>query len=326
MKEHDYPLSFIRLISVCLIVLCHIFSYFGNELSQWFNVGTQLFLCISGYLYGWKEIKDCKSFYLRRFTKILIPFYIVLIPAVLINYFTGKIDIITGMRSLLLSITFKGGGHLWFVPTILFCYVITPILQSFYNSCKKRSTLILITILGIQIITLFCLEFASFYPGPWIACYLLGYAIGVNEKNSFYKWKHILICFAILTSMNLLQIYIDYGLHLQVTGIIGKVYVYWKNFNHVWMGTFLFCLMKCLFDRIRFSTNMKKILDISDSCSYEVYLVHQFIILGPFSLLGIFSSLWIVNLIITFAGIILLTWIVKQIEKIVWHYAPHKVV
>lgn len=324
MKSYDYPLSLIRFLSVCSIVLCHILSYYGNDLSNWFNVGTQVFLCISGYLYGQKDIKDCKSFYLRRFVKILIPFYIVLIPALILNILTGKIDVFTGLRALLMNVTVEGGGHLWFVPTILFCYVITPILQSFFNGSKKGS-FIVVTVLGVQIITLFCLGFAIFYPGPWIACYFIGYAIGYNEKSQFIKREHILICFALLAAMNILQIYIDYGLRLQLTGIIGKIYVYWKNFNHVWLGTFLFCGLKWLLERIPFNKKVKKALDVTDYYSYETYLVHQFIILGPFSLLSV-STFLVVNLMTVFAGMIVLTWTVKKIEKIIQHCIPNKVV
>ena len=324
MKSHDYPLSLIRLLSLCSIVLCHILSYYGNELSYWFNVGTQVFLCISGYLYGQKEIKDCKSFYIRRFKKILTPFYIVLIPALILNLLAGKIDVFTALRSLLMNATVEGGGHLWFVPTILFCYVITPILYSFFNGSKRRS-FIAVTVLGIQIITLFCLGFASFYPGPWISCYLIGYAIGYNEKELLYKRKHILICFALLAAMNILQIYIDYGLHMQLTGIVGKIYVYWKNFNHVWLGIFLFCSLKWLFERIPFNTNLEKVLDVTDYYSYETYLVHQFIILGPFSLLGV-SPFLVANLVIVFASIFILAWVAKKAEKIIQHFSPNMVV
>jgi surface polysaccharide O-acyltransferase-like enzyme len=57
-------------------------------------------------------------------------------------------DVFTGLRSLLMNTTVEGGGHLWFVPTILFCYVITPVLQSFFNGTKKGS-FIVVTVLGI---------------------------------------------------------------------------------------------------------------------------------------------------------------------------------
>jgi membrane-bound acyltransferase YfiQ involved in biofilm formation len=125
--------------------------------------------------------------------------------------------------------------------------------------------------------------------------------------------------------MNILQIYIDYGLHLQLTGIIGKIYVYGKNFNHVWLGTFLFCSLKWLFERIPFNTKVKKVLDVADYYSYEIYLVHQFIILGPFSLLGV-SPFFVANLMIVFASVLVLAWVVKKAEKFIQHYGPNKVV
>lgn len=51
-RQMDYSISFIRLISFLLIITCHIQQYLNIVLAWWFNVGVQIFLCISGYLYG----------------------------------------------------------------------------------------------------------------------------------------------------------------------------------------------------------------------------------------------------------------------------------
>ena len=62
---------------------------------------------------------------------------------------------------------------------------------------------------------------------------------------------------------------------------------------------------------------VKGILDISDKYSYEVYLVHQLIILGPFTLLVTTESI-VMNLILVVIGIILLTILLKYSEKTIY--------
>lgn len=72
----DRPISYIRLIAFCYIVTCHIQQYLGNGLCWWFNIGVQIFLAISGFLYGGKNVTDDVEFYGRKFKQILIPYYL----------------------------------------------------------------------------------------------------------------------------------------------------------------------------------------------------------------------------------------------------------
>jgi peptidoglycan/LPS O-acetylase OafA/YrhL len=69
-------ISLIRLLSMLMIISCHIMQYYDLELAWWFNVGVQIFLCISGFLYGQKNIDNVTDFYNKRLKKILIPYYV----------------------------------------------------------------------------------------------------------------------------------------------------------------------------------------------------------------------------------------------------------
>lgn len=55
-NEHDNAISYIRLLSMVLIISCHFMQYFEMELAWWLNVGVQIFFTMSGFLYGKKEI------------------------------------------------------------------------------------------------------------------------------------------------------------------------------------------------------------------------------------------------------------------------------
>lgn len=59
-------ISFIRMIAMEMIIICHIMQYYDFVLAWWFNVGVQIFLCISGFLYGQKAIENIARFYNQR--------------------------------------------------------------------------------------------------------------------------------------------------------------------------------------------------------------------------------------------------------------------
>ncbi len=139
--NRDHSISAIRGISMLCIVLCHIMQYLNWELAWWFNVGVQIFLCISGFLYGKKEITQWGSFLKKGFKKILVGYYIVFLPVAFILYFiVGIASRGQVLRGLLINGTVNGGEHLWFIPTILFCYCITVFLSLIFPKSDKEKT------------------------------------------------------------------------------------------------------------------------------------------------------------------------------------------
>lgn len=78
-RNRQNSVSIIRFIALCMIIVCHITQYYDLEICNWFNVGVQIFLCISGFLFSNKEIDNIPKFLNKRFLKVLIPYYIVFI-------------------------------------------------------------------------------------------------------------------------------------------------------------------------------------------------------------------------------------------------------
>ena len=101
---------------------------------------------------------------------------------------------------------------------------------------------------------------------------------------------------------------------VSLSGYIDIAYGYFKNYNHVLLGVFLFSIMKMVFERIDFWPRIKQFLNITDKFSYETYLVHQFLILGPFSLMTLTPYLGI-NILLILIGICILAWLLKQAEN-----------
>ena len=80
-----------------------------------------------------------------------------------------------------------------------------------------------------------------------------------------------------------------------------SMYQSWSDCNHIWLGALIFLLVKILLsDKSIFNKRVFiKILDFSDKYSYEGYLVHQFMILGPLSLIGL-TNHYVLDILIQF--------------------------
>ena len=287
--QRDNSISIIRFIALIMIIACHFCQYYGLELAWWLNVGVQVFLCISGFLYGRRKTGDVMGFYFRRFRKILIPYYnVVAVFALFMFAFRGGIPLPDLGRMLIMTGTVSGGGHLWFVPTILFCYVITPLLEKAFELpfVRGRVSFAFVTLMSMAVAALFCMGFAEGYDQTCIVCYIIGYALGANSIGGYFKEGALRLFFALLALMNAAQIYFDYIKHPVLSGGLLSVYELWSRYNHVWLGVFLFLLLKKLFAG---AGKGEKLLNLLDAYSYETYLVHQFFILGPFSLPGAVS-------------------------------------
>ena len=284
----DYSISLIRFIAFFSIVFCHIFQYLDIELAWWLNVGVQVFLCISGYLYSMKSSFNDISFYIKQVLKILIPYYIVVIPMLVIHIlFNGSnLGITTIIKVLLFNDTLDGGGHLWFISTILFCYLITPFLSRYFDYCYKENSYRLLFGVAILIcLNIMLLELFIPYLSPVsIICYILGFLLGYCNRVHAVKIlgvsKSIIY---VLALFNLPQIYLQYFTDHVFTGTLESVWNLFCNFNHVWLGLVIFIIVHDIFSKNVIKGNwIIRILDVSDKYSYDGYLVHQFLILGPF--------------------------------------------
>ena len=293
----DYSISLTRLIATSFIVICHIMQYLGAELAWWFNVGVQMFLCMSGFLYGRREIKDAKAFYKKQLSKILIDYYIVILTVSLLQFILlpEEITLVVFAKSLIAFGTLGGGTHLWYIPYILLCYIACPVLswmvRQFYSEGNQKK-LITYSLATMAVVLVLFSTFFSYFNSAWINCFIIGFILGFCEESAKSAFKTIYISIlAAAVSMNTVRIAIDYLLQIKFDGVIGMAYSLFKCYSHVALGCSIFLAIRSLLSRKMSGSNLpgiiKKPLDFSDRLSYDVYLVHQFIILGPMSLMAL---------------------------------------
>ena len=292
-------------------------QYYDFVLAWWFNVGVDVFLCISGFLYGSRTINDIPSFINRRLRKILVPYYITFFTVVLFQYafVSEQIDLNLVLGGIVLRTLLMGGEHLWFVPVILICYAILIILdrykEKYVDSMKSFILFFFIVIISSLIIFDGCF---SFYKTDCIICFIIGYCLGLNDEKKYISRKcflGVILFFALIG--NGIQIYLGPIKKIKIPQNMETAARLLIAYNHVFLGITIFILLKEMLDKVSFRPSVLRFLNKTDEYSYETYLVHQFVILGPFSLLNI-TPYFFVNLVIVISVVVILAFLLRFIE------------
>ena len=186
----DYSISFVRMVAFFFIIECHLLQHFFQSNLAWvFNVGVQMFLVISGYLYG-----ECGRFlsitgkpidFLKKSTsKILRKYlsYLIVLMALLTITKSGGNTFLDFLQWLIFREPIHGYGHNWFIPYILMCYFLIPtILLYLWSKDEHSFRRLILLILAIELI-FDC--FINYFNPAWVNCYVIGLFLG---KNDFIK-------------------------------------------------------------------------------------------------------------------------------------------
>ena len=282
--EHNYMISAIRLIAMLLIILCHFMQYMNLELAWWFNVGVQLFFLISGFLYGQRKIEDVIGFYKKSFLKILVPYWIFLTVIAILQYLYAP-TVFSWGKTFLAFVCLEqldGNEHLWFVQTILICYLFLPLLLQIKEQITKYPFKhALISFLFVfSMVQFIGFSFNGYYMIPnRISCFVFGIALaGYLQLKRQLKRPAIFFSF-LAVLFNILRVYLLYYLGMR-DNLIVSLFI---KYAHGILGIALFLILYNLLK----NTRDHSVLRFSDKYSYDIYLVHQGFILGPLSLMSL---------------------------------------
>ena len=310
---------------MAMIVACHILQGLNNSWAFWVNVGVQIFLFISGYLYGNKKIKDIKGFYKGRLKKVLLPYSIFAAIIFIVEYFCigNKYAFSSIIGSLLGFGAFNGNAslisHTWFVSYILICYALVPLLQRIFGSESFKKNLFYLAALMVFIQLL---EFFSVMRinACWINNFILGYfytkccsSVNTYNKQSSKKIMNIIFTCCFLAIMPFAIIYQE-KLAVPLPQVLDHYSIYFINYGHVFLGIIIFIVLYKLLDCIKLKENV--VLNFLDRQSYYIYLVHQVFILNTFSLLFVTESL-AVNILLIIAAVLVSASLLKKICELV---------
>lgn len=109
-KYDSAAISHLRVLAMASIVACHFLQSFGNHWAWVFNTGVQVFLLISGFLYGHKHVEKWGMWFVKRFMRIYLPFLVFFI-AVLPLYVANQMISLRQVAVYLLDLQgIVGGG------------------------------------------------------------------------------------------------------------------------------------------------------------------------------------------------------------------------
>lgn len=266
---------------MCSIVACHICQLYGLGIAWVLNIGVQVFLVISGWLYGMRpDVVDAGCWYIKRLLRICLPYWLVLIPLLVVDVFFAT-QVVT-VKTVILSIAGVRSGsvpnaaHLWYISVMLLCYLVTPILSVLWRR------------LGLWPLVLFAFAFLFFgncvvAQGIWCVDYVIAFILGRLVRDGFQEKKAL----SVTSIVFFLGGCIAFALAECLLGISAYKVL------HLLGGPLIFSVFRLLIGCEAFtpSGRFKLLLTWDDSYSYEIYLVHQILILGDFSLAIHFSSM-----------------------------------
>lgn len=298
MKEKDVSIEIIRIIAMLFIVVCHLFqelnSQILNYLAQFFNIGVFIFFFISGYLYGKKEIKDIKNFYISRFKRIIVPMYVFVIIVILLNLFIRDFFKAKYIFIYLFDIQYIFGGlngaeHLWFLTIIIICYLILPLMLRNRKFIKNIKPILLgfVSIITIYLLSIINSKLAL------VLVYYMTFAIGFISRNNKKEHKYLFYLFIIFISVviRLLSRSI-----LDGTNIYDIIIV---SYTQIVISISLFNIINKFIEDKRIKRS-NKLIEYIDKISFYVYITHYMFFVGPVRTIEITSNI-IVNIIITLA-------------------------
>lgn len=305
-----------RVAATVSIFLCHIFAKSSIPLlqmsTQFFNIGVSMFIVLSGYLYGMNNIKKpVYKWYFKRWIRICVPEYIfVFILFVVHLALSDRIAPLNWIIQILnlqgFEIYVNGAEHLWYLTVILFCYLITPLLDKLFKTEKPSSGVIFSVLLFVSVFSVVCAYIIHRHTAIYIVyilLYITAFLLG-RYCESFVRKRNAFLCMAC-------------ALAFAVIRLAGKYFIDGSTLYDVFVvgftqGGIALCLLfvVCSLKKLK----AFKALVWFDKISYEFYLVHYMFLIGPLYLFNL-TPVNVVNWLIIAAISLVLAWILSLIDN-----------
>lgn len=318
----------IRIVAMFMIIFDHILCKISFPMQamivQVMNSGVFIFLLISGFLFGNKEIKNWKIWFINRLTRICIPLWIFMIidfivEAIIWKTFEFKYVFIYAFNLQGILGINTGGTNLWFLTLIMICYLITPVLQWIKKKTLGKYVGISAAIIGIivQIILAYTTDIGMVagHTLSWcviaIGMYVVGYFVGNTILSDNIGKTRIGTITVLMIISCILVLIFNHKFDGQV--IYDRIIIYYGMVVvDTWICTVLYKLGQFVKEGI-----IKKIINHFDRISYEFYIVHGLIIVALTQLL--IGNVGVIAYI--FATIVLsyiFAWILHLICKLIY--------
>ena len=324
-QKKDNGVALARVIAICSIIFTHLCILYNWVTIRAIIVGVPLFIIISGYLFGKRNISSIKDFVLSRWKKIIVPSWIFaglsfLYASIFLNEKPTLIDItmytfnLQGLNRLYTKWFYDGFtycGILWFVTVIFICYMMIPAFQRLMLLERWKQNIVLMCCIGITLVTLaFGIRLHYFWT------FYIGYIFA--QKDIIFNKKILiqvgLLCATIWTIRIVIRPYLDDTVIYDE--LIG-------NYSLDIAALFVFGCIKCF--SLKYSTLTNKVINLRiiswiEKNSFFIYLTHYLFFAGIFKASFYTKNVIYQTLIIilgTIPATIILKWICAKVDHII---------
>ena len=245
-------------IQIFLIVFFHFTETCVNSgvHSSWFitffytyvrSSGVDLFLLLSGLglYYSWKRRPVSSVFYIKRFSRLIIPYLLVAVPSwAIYNAISGRSGLLSYFADLCFVTFFsKGEKWMWFIAMAAACYLLFPFIFNIVETARDRFDgfiRVLVLCLALTFVLLLLKLYQSdLYDNINIAISRFpAFFVGVLFGKASYGGRSVsagaLIAFVVISVM------LDIPLGLANTSILGVYVRALTNLSLCMLGMYVF--------------------------------------------------------------------------------------
>lgn len=308
--------EYLRAAATVMILLCHFCAqkegFLFNVASQVLNIGVPLFFILSGFLFGQKGVHaPYRKWFLRRLHRLWIPYWLFLVVLAII-YLVKGLNVLTadwlllffGLQGSVVGVW--GAGQTWFISALLLCYALTPGIAKTVEKIGRKQLPYVLMILSTLPALLLLMKPAAIGTllAPiflYAAAYFIGSGIVTVKINGLGACIASTIVFLSFALRFVLRLYFDGTVFY--SGIVA-------TYTHYAAALAIFYLFAWFFAERK----PARIVSFFGEISFEVYLYHYMLTVGPVSVFGA-TKFWAVNCILAFGITLIIATIMHYIGK-----------
>ncbi len=321
MKKQYYFATWIRVAATVSILLCHFLIQSENGLlnmsAQFFNIGVDLFIILSGFLFGVRqgETADVRAWYGKRLKRVFIPYEIFVIMLFIVHAVCGQdlldedwIWLVLGLQGSVVGV--PGAEQTWFITPLLICYAITPLLDRFFSGTRKPGQLkcALLAAAASPLLWVVPKTPAVSTLLSLVSWYVVAFAVGrYPGKVRLTKGRAVAALFIMVMA---------FAVRLAARHFCDGIILYERlvcSYTHIIAAFCIFYIFAVVFEKIQPVWVIRK----ASAISFEVYLFHYMFCVGPVRLFDV-TPCWITDcVLVTLVTVALAVAVHALSEKII---------
>lgn len=323
-----YYLDYARVFAIIAVIILHVSGFIievtppqsnypwavanvFDSLTRWC---VPLFVMISGALMLSQPQTDIITFFKKRASKVLIPFFVWSIFYLFFRIYILHEQLTTAstITDILVNGTY---AHLWFFYMIIGLYLVTPILRTYVSHASKRNIEYFIILWFLSVNLLKAIEIitnitVSINISPvtgFVGYFILGYYLTTYKLHVTKPMILLLVLTCLFT------IFGTQYLSLLKGDFVSYLYEY-LSFNTIIISFILFVIVQNVFD----SKEPSHFINLVSKTSFGIYLIHMIFIywFGRLGLNG-FTFNPVVGILLTSVAVFISSFIsILLIQKI----------